>query len=56
VALDTQTGMVKPGETALESFRMDGVVVRREGDAPPKQLSAVKPPRHREKSHHKSHG
>ncbi len=35
VALDPQTGMVKPGETATERFRMDGVVVRREGDAPP---------------------
>jgi hypothetical protein len=33
-ALDPQTGMVKAGETATENFRMDGVMVRRVGDAP----------------------
>jgi SH3-like domain-containing protein len=33
-ALDLQTGMVKPGETATETFRMEGVMVRRVGDAP----------------------
>ncbi len=33
-ALDPQTGMVKPGETATETFRMEGVMVRRVGDAP----------------------
>jgi hypothetical protein len=56
VALDSQTGMVKPGETALESFRMDGVVVHREGDAPPRQPSAAKTPHHHGKSHHKNRG
>lgn len=36
VALDPQTGMVNPGDTVMESFRLDGVVVHREGDAPPR--------------------
>jgi len=56
VALDAQTGMVKPGDTALESFRMDGVVVHREGDAPPRQPSAARTPHHHEKPHHKNRG
>jgi hypothetical protein len=56
VALDAQTGMVKPGDTALESFRMDGVVVHREGGAPPRQPSAARTPHHHEKPHHKNRG
>jgi len=35
VALDPQTGMVKPGDTVTESFRLEGVIVHRIGSAPP---------------------
>jgi hypothetical protein len=54
-ALDPQTGMVKPGETATESFRMDGVMVRRVGDQPARSpvAAAVHP---HQKSHRKRHG
>lgn len=33
-ALDAQTGMVKPGSTVTESYHMEGVIVRRIGEAP----------------------
>jgi hypothetical protein len=33
-ALDPQTGMVRPGQTQAESFRLEGVLVRRIGDQP----------------------
>jgi hypothetical protein len=56
VALDPQTGTVKPGQTATESFRMDGVVVHREGDQPPRPAVAARTPRHHEKSHRKRKG
>lgn len=36
-ALDPQTGMVKPGATTMESYHMEGVIVRRIGDQPPPQ-------------------
>ena len=56
VALDPQTGTVRPGQTATESFRMDGVVVHREGDQPPRPAVAARTPRHHEKSHRKRKG
>lgn len=40
VGLDPKTGMVKPGDTLTESYHMEGVIVRRIGDAPPKPLAA----------------
>lgn len=53
VALDSQTGMVDPGNTATETYRMDGVVVHREGDAPPRPAPA---PTHRHGgSRHRRH-
>jgi hypothetical protein len=53
--LDPQTGTVKPGETATESFRMDGVMVRRVSDQPAR--SPVAPAAHpHQKSHRKRHG
>lgn len=51
-ALDPQTGMVNPGQTTTESFRMDGVVVRREGAPPPRTAPASGGARHRSKSQH----
>ena len=56
VALDPQTGTVKPGETALESFRMDGVVVHRVGAQPPRPSVAGSAPHGREKTHRKRKG
>ena len=56
VALDPQTGMVKPGETAIESFRMDGVVVHRVGNQPPRATIAAGASEHREKPHRKQRG
>ncbi|MGC2619363.1 MAG: SH3 domain-containing protein [Acidobacteriaceae bacterium] len=41
VALDPQTGMVKPAETVTESFRMEGVLVHRIGNATPGAHSAL---------------
>ena len=41
VALDSQTGMVNPGDTVKESFRLDGVLVHREGAAPPPRMAAA---------------
>lgn len=41
VALDPQTGMVKPGATTQESFHMEGVIVRRIGDEPPASSRAA---------------
>ncbi len=35
LAIDTRTGMVKPGATTTESYHMEGVIVRRIGDQPP---------------------
>lgn len=35
MAIDTQTGMVRPGATTTESYHMEGVIVRRIGDQPP---------------------
>ena len=40
VALDPATGRVRPGDTITESFHMEGVLVHRIGDAPPKPRSA----------------
>jgi hypothetical protein len=54
-ALDAQTGTVKPGDTATESFRMDGVVVHRAGDQPPRPLVAARSSQHHQKSHRKRH-
>lgn len=34
-ALDPETGMVRPGSTVTESYRMEGVIVRRMGGPPP---------------------
>jgi hypothetical protein len=54
VALDPQTGTVKPGETVVESFRMEGVVVRRTSEQAP--TVATRAPHHREKSRQKQRG
>ncbi len=51
VALDPQTGMVKPGDTVTESFRMDGVVVHRAGDQPARPSIARAAPRHERTRH-----
>ena len=40
-ALDPQTGTVKPGQTQTESFRMEGVLVRRIGDQPAQPLAVT---------------
>ncbi|MFP5226096.1 MAG: SH3 domain-containing protein, partial [Acidobacteriota bacterium] len=42
VALDPQTGMVNPVNTTTESFHMEGVVVRRDGAAPPPRPAAAR--------------
>ncbi len=49
-ALDSETGMVRPGATVTESFRMEGVLVHRIGDQPTAS-SLVKAPAHRAKPH-----
>jgi hypothetical protein len=41
VALDPQTGMVKPGETVTESFHMEGVLVHRIGNEAPRAHGAL---------------
>jgi hypothetical protein len=55
-ALDPQTGTVRPGDTATESFRMDGVVVRRAGDQPQRPAVAAGNAEHHPKTHRKRHG
>ncbi len=56
MALDSQTGMVRPGETATESFRLDGVIVKRLGDQPVRAKIARPPQGHHAKAHHKARG
>lgn len=56
IALNPQTGMVKPGETVTESFRLEGVIVRRIGDRPARAAIAGTTPDRHEKSHRKRHG
>lgn len=56
IALNPQTGMVKPGETVTESFRLEGVIVRRIGDQPARAAIAGTTPDRHEKSHRKRHG
>jgi len=57
LALDPQTGMVKLGNTVVQSFRMDGVVVHRIGDGAPGSAVADKTTPHpHEKPHHKRRG
>jgi hypothetical protein len=53
-ALDPQTGMVKPGDTATESFSLNGVVVHRIGDQPAR-LPVARSSEHRQKPHRKRH-
>lgn len=53
VALDPKTGRVKPGDTVTESFHMEGVLVRRIGDAPPKVPSAQSDAPSRHEKHRK---
>jgi hypothetical protein len=51
VALNPETGMVKPGDTVTETYHMDGVIVRRAGGPPPaRPTRAGKAPDRREKS------
>ena len=45
-ALDPQTGTVNPGNTVTETYRMEGVVIHREGDAPPRPVQAAAPAHH----------
>jgi hypothetical protein len=55
--LDPQTGMVKPGNTVMQSFRMDGVVVHKVGDQAPRPMIAAKTTAHRhEKTRRKGRG
>lgn len=55
-ALDPQTGMVRPGETVVESFRMDGVVVHRVSAEAPRQAIASAATSHpHEKARHRHH-
>lgn len=57
VALDPATGMVKPGETATESYRMEGVIVRRIGAAPPAASGLARNPAdRREKARKRGRG
>lgn len=53
-ALDPETGIVKPEQTAMESFHMEGVIVRRIGDEPAGRTSLAGngPDRH-ERSRHR---
>lgn len=53
-ALDPVTGMVKPGSTLTESFRMEGVIVRRIGEAPPPSAEAQA--RRRDRTHKHNRG
>jgi len=56
-ALDPATGMVKPGNTVVQSFRMDGVVVHRIGDEAPRAAASAQTSPHRhEKPRHKRRG
>jgi len=55
VALDPVTGMVNSGDTATETFRMDGVVVHREGETPP-PLAIAKRAHHDQRPRHKRRG
>jgi hypothetical protein len=43
-ALDPATGMVKPADTATESYRMEGVIVRRIGNPPPPPTGVARNP------------
>ena len=52
-ALDPQTGTVKLGETATESFRLEGVMVRRVGDAPARPAVAPTSKTQQGKTHRK---
>lgn len=52
-ALDQQTGLVKPGETATETFSMNGVMVHREGQAPPGAAAPAQATHHRAQPRHK---
>ncbi|HVT97369.1 MAG TPA: SH3 domain-containing protein [Acidobacteriaceae bacterium] len=52
-ALDPQTGMVNPGDTVTESFRLEGVLVHRDGAAPPRSIPAPAPTHRQRKPHHK---
>lgn len=54
-ALDLQTGLVRPGSTVTESYRMEGVLVHRIGAAPPPSTLA-KAPRHSERGHRGKRG
>jgi len=56
IALDPQTGMVKPGETIVETFRMDGVVVHPVGDQSLRSSLAARTPQHHEKVRRKTRG
>jgi hypothetical protein len=50
-ALDPQTGMVRPGTTMTESYRMEGVLVRRLG-APSETQAVASPPRAKHRGRH----
>jgi SH3-like domain-containing protein len=52
-ALNPETGMVNPGNTVMESFRLDGVLVHREGAPPPRTATTSVPSRRHAKSHRK---
>jgi hypothetical protein len=57
VALDLQTGTVRPGDTITESFHMEGVVVRRiGGDTGARAAVTGNAPGRHEKSRKKVHG
>lgn len=53
-SVDPKTGLLNPGPTETESYRMEGVIVRRIGGQPPAHLLApAKEARRREKSSHR---
>lgn len=56
VSLDPQTGRVRPGDTITESFRMEGVIVHRIGDAPKPMASRTDQPSRHVKPHRRRRG
>jgi hypothetical protein len=55
-ALDPVTGMVKPADTVTESYHMEGVIVRRIGNAPPPAGIANNPADRRDKTRKRRRG
>lgn len=55
-SIDPKTGLLNPGPTEIESYRMEGVIVRRIGDQPPPHLLVpAKAERRGQKTGHRRH-